>query len=157
MFRVLYFFSEHFFTILMGNNNKLTENDVRMVWVQKQVIMCCFANYASFQTHWLKLLTVIFISHIDAKQQQNYWKLCAKDLGQKCSYLGLVSIFGRLFCLGSCTFVLSIFLTILIGNTNKMTENDVSMVWVQNFGSFRANWLKRLIFIFISRTDGKQQ
>jgi len=47
-----------------------------------------------------------------------------------------------------------------------MTENDVSMVWVQkqvimcwfaNFGSFRANWLKRLIFIFISRTDGKHQ
>jgi len=24
----------------MGNNNKVTENDVRMVWVQKQVIMC---------------------------------------------------------------------------------------------------------------------
>ena len=109
MFRVLYAFSEHFFTILMGNNNKLTENDVRIVWVQKQVIMCCFANYASFHDNRLKLSTVIFISRIDAKQQQqNDQKLCAKDLGEKCSYLGLDSIFGRFSCLRSSTFVLTI-------------------------------------------------
>jgi len=31
------------------------------------------------------------------------------NLGEKCSYLGLVSIFGRFSCLGWCTFVLSIF------------------------------------------------
>jgi len=28
----------------MGNNNKVTERDVRMVWVQKQVIMCRFVS-----------------------------------------------------------------------------------------------------------------
>jgi len=53
-----------------------------------------------------------------------------------------------------------------MGKTNKMTENGVSTVWVQNhvimcwfinFVSFRANWLKLLIVIFISRIDGKQQ
>jgi len=34
--------------MLMGNNNKMTENDVSMVWGQKQVIMCWFVNFASF-------------------------------------------------------------------------------------------------------------
>jgi len=33
----------------MGNNNKMTENDARTVWVQKQVIMCCFVTFASFR------------------------------------------------------------------------------------------------------------
>jgi len=33
----------------MGNSNKVTERDVRMVWVQKQVIMCWFVNFASFR------------------------------------------------------------------------------------------------------------
>jgi len=33
VFRVLFFCSEHFLTILMGNNNKMTENDSHMVWV----------------------------------------------------------------------------------------------------------------------------
>jgi len=37
---VLLFCSEHFLTILVGNNNKMTENDVHMVWVQEKVIMC---------------------------------------------------------------------------------------------------------------------
>jgi len=54
----------------------------------------------------IKLLTVIFFSRIDGKEQHNDKKLCAKDFGEKCSYLGLVSIFGRLSCLGSRTFVL---------------------------------------------------
>jgi len=49
------------------------------------------------------------LSRTDTKQQQNDRKLCAKDLGAKCSYFGLVSIFGRFSCLGSYTFVLSIF------------------------------------------------
>jgi len=40
VFRVLYFCSEHLLTILMGNNNKMTKNDVRIIEVQKQVIMC---------------------------------------------------------------------------------------------------------------------
>jgi len=109
MFRVLYFCYQHFLTILMGNNNKMSENDVAMVLVQKQVIMCWFVNFASFRASWLKLLILIFVSRIDGKQQQNDRDLCAKDLCQKCSYLRLVSIFGRLSCLGSCTFVLSIF------------------------------------------------
>jgi len=49
------------------------------------------------------------LSRIDGKQQQNDRKFCEKDLGVKCSYLGLVSIFGNFSCLGSCTFVLSVF------------------------------------------------
>jgi len=54
-------------------------------------------------------LTGIFFSRIDGKHQQNDRKLCAKDLGEKYSYLGLFSIFGRFSYLGSCCFVLSIF------------------------------------------------
>jgi len=49
------------------------------------------------------------LSRIDGKQQQNDRNLCAKDLGEKSSYLGLLSIFGWFSCLGSYTFVLSIF------------------------------------------------
>jgi len=86
----------------------MTEIDVQMGWVQKQVMMCWFVTFANFRDKWLKLLTVIFLSRIDGKQQQNDQKLCEKDLGEKCSYLWLVSIFGRFLCLGSCTFVLSI-------------------------------------------------
>jgi len=48
VFRVVYFCSEHNLTILMGNNNKITENDVPMVRVQKQVIMCWFVAFGSF-------------------------------------------------------------------------------------------------------------
>jgi len=48
------------------------------------------------------------LSRIDEKQQQNDRKFCEKDLGAKCSYFGLVSIFGRFSCLASCTFVLSV-------------------------------------------------
>jgi len=33
----------------MRNNNKMTENDVPMVWVQKQLIMCCFVTFTSFR------------------------------------------------------------------------------------------------------------
>jgi len=109
VFRVLYFCYEHFLTILMGNNNQMSENDVSMVWVQKQVMMCWFVNFTSFRANWLKILAVIFISRIDGKQQQNDRDLCAKDLCQKCSYLRLVSIFGSFSCLGSYTFVVSIF------------------------------------------------
>jgi len=43
------------------------------------------------------------------KQQQNDRKLCVKDLGENCSYLGLISNFGRFLYLGSCYFVLSSF------------------------------------------------
>jgi len=28
----------------VGNKNKMTENDVHKVWVQKQVIMCSFVT-----------------------------------------------------------------------------------------------------------------
>jgi len=35
----------------MGNNNKMTENYVSMVWVQKQVIMCWFVNFATFRAN----------------------------------------------------------------------------------------------------------
>jgi len=33
----------------MGNNKKMTENDLDMVWVQKQVIMCWFVAFGSFR------------------------------------------------------------------------------------------------------------
>jgi len=33
----------------MGNNNKITENHVQMVWVQNEVIMCWFVTFVSFR------------------------------------------------------------------------------------------------------------
>jgi len=33
----------------MGDNNKMTKSNVRMVWVQKQVIMCWFVTFVSFR------------------------------------------------------------------------------------------------------------
>jgi len=59
----------------MGNNNKMNENDVQMVWVQKQVIMCWFVTFGSFRAKWPKLLTVIFLSRIagnNNKMTENY-------------------------------------------------------------------------------------
>jgi len=44
---------------------------------------------------------------------------------------GGFSIFGMFSYLRSCSFVLSIFLSMLVGNNIKMTANDVDMVWVQ--------------------------
>jgi len=82
---------------------------MRMVFIQQEVIMCWFVIFVSFRGKWLKLLNIIFLSRIDGKQQQNDRKLCAKDVGEKWSYLGLVSIFGSFSWLGSSTFVMSIF------------------------------------------------
>jgi len=64
----MYIYSERFLTILIGNNKKMSENNVRMVWVQKEVIMCWFVTFASFRAKWRKLLTEILLSRIDAKQ-----------------------------------------------------------------------------------------
>jgi len=64
----MYICSERFLTILMGNNKKMSENNVRMVWVQKEVIMCWFVTFASLRAKLPKLLTVIFFSRIDGKQ-----------------------------------------------------------------------------------------
>jgi len=50
-----------------------------MVWVQKEVIMCWLVTFASFRAKWPELVTVIFLSCIDVKQQKNDQKLCAKD------------------------------------------------------------------------------
>jgi len=33
----------------MENNNKMTKNDLQMVWVQKEVIMCWFVSFGSFR------------------------------------------------------------------------------------------------------------
>jgi len=71
--------------------------------------MSWFVTYGSFRAESPELLTGIFFSRIDRKEQQNDRILCAKDYGEKCSYLGLVSIFGRFLYLGSCSFVLSMF------------------------------------------------
>jgi len=57
----------------------MTENHVEMVWVQKEVIMCWLVTFASFHAKWPKLVTVIFLSCIDVKQQQNDRKLYTKD------------------------------------------------------------------------------
>jgi len=63
----------------MGKNNKMTENHVQIVWVQKEVIMCWLVTFASFRAKLPKLVTVICLSCIDVKQQQNDRKLSAKD------------------------------------------------------------------------------
>jgi len=49
VFRVMYICSKRFLTILMGNNKIRSENNVWMVWVQKEVIMCWFVIFASFR------------------------------------------------------------------------------------------------------------
>jgi len=64
----MYICSERFLTILMGNNKIMSENNVWMVWVQKEVIMCCFVTFASFRAKQPILLIVIFLSCIDGKQ-----------------------------------------------------------------------------------------
>jgi len=56
----MFFCFEHFLTILVENNNKMTENDVHMVWVQKQVIMWWFVTFGSFRAKLPKLVTIIF-------------------------------------------------------------------------------------------------
>jgi len=61
----------------------MTENDMRIVFVQQQVIMCWFVVFASFRGKWLKLLTILFLS-------------------------------------------------LLMGNNNKMTENYMQKIWVKN-------------------------
>jgi len=38
----------------------MTENDVHMVWMQKQFIMCWFVTLGSFRAKWPKLVSVIF-------------------------------------------------------------------------------------------------
>jgi len=47
IFRVLFICFEHFLTILVEKSNKMTKNDVRMVCVQTQVVMCWFVTFAS--------------------------------------------------------------------------------------------------------------
>jgi len=54
-------------------------------------------------------LTGIFFGRINGKRQQNERKLCANDLGEKCSHLGLVSIFLKFLYLRCCSSVLRIF------------------------------------------------
>jgi len=59
----------------MENNNKMTKNDVWMVWVQKQVIMCWVVTFRSFRAQRAELLTGIFFSCIDEnnnKMTENY-------------------------------------------------------------------------------------
>jgi len=46
----------------MENNNKMAENDLWTVWMQKQVIMYWFVSVASFRSKLPKLLIVIFLA-----------------------------------------------------------------------------------------------
>ena len=48
--RILSFGYEHFLTVLMGNNNKMIENDVRKISLQKLVIVCMFATFECFHS-----------------------------------------------------------------------------------------------------------
>jgi len=86
----------------------MTENDVYMVWVQKEVITCWFVTFTNFCAKWPKLLIVIFWSCIDVKQQQSDRKWCEKDLGEKRKHLGLVFTFHRFLCRRYCTLITSI-------------------------------------------------
>jgi len=59
----------------MENNNKMTKNDVRMVWVQKKVIMCWFVTFGSFRAQKHKVLTGIFsavFTENNNKMTENY-------------------------------------------------------------------------------------
>jgi len=55
----------------MGKHNKMTENYENMVWVEKQVIVCWFVTFGSFCAKCPILVTVIFLSSVDVKQEQN--------------------------------------------------------------------------------------
>jgi len=46
----------------------MTENDVHMVWVQNQVIMCWFVTFGSLRAERPKLLTVMFLSRNNEKE-----------------------------------------------------------------------------------------
>jgi len=46
----------------MGNNNKMTENDVQMVRVEKQVIMCWFVTFGSFRANELNFSPLHFLA-----------------------------------------------------------------------------------------------
>jgi len=46
----------------------MTENDVHMVWVQNQVIICWFVTFWSYRAEQPKLLTVMVLSRNDGKQ-----------------------------------------------------------------------------------------
>jgi len=46
----------------------MTENDVHMVWVQNQVIICWFVTFGSLRAERPKLLTVMVLSRNHGKQ-----------------------------------------------------------------------------------------
>jgi len=63
----------------MRNKNKMTQNDVRIGWVQKQVMMCWFVTSATFCSKWLKLLTIYFLVVLmgnNIKMTENLQKKC---------------------------------------------------------------------------------
>ena len=72
-----------------------------------------------------EILTEIFFSHIDWKQQQNDQKLCGEGLGAKPSHLGLL-----VFVLKVMKFWPKHFLVVLMGNNKKWTEKNVGMFHV---------------------------
>jgi len=67
----------------------------------------------------------------DGKQRQNDPKLCTKDLGEKRKHLQVGFHFWQVFIFRVLFFCAQHFLTILVGNNNKMTENHLDTVWVQ--------------------------
>jgi len=54
-------------------------------------------------------VSVIFLSCIDLKQQQSDRKLCAKDLGEKRSHLGLVSFLIGFYAEGTVHYLQALF------------------------------------------------
>ena len=83
VFRFLFFCSDHFLNILTGNNNKIMKNDVHMVWVQKQVILCWFVTFGSFRAKWPKLVSVIVFTCIDFETTTKWLKIKCKIFGWK--------------------------------------------------------------------------
>ena len=65
--KVMQFWVQYFWVVLIGNNNKMIENDVGKVWVQNSVILGWFPTLASFHAESHQILTWTFLSRTDKK------------------------------------------------------------------------------------------
>jgi len=52
----------------MGNNKKMSENDVGEVWVQNLIIFGLFPTSAGFRAKSQEILSETFLSHADEKR-----------------------------------------------------------------------------------------
>ena len=75
---------------MRGNNNKMTENDIRKVWVQKLVIVCCFTTFRSFHSKSHQIFTGTIFSNTDMKRWGINWNEYRYGLGAKPCHLYIV-------------------------------------------------------------------